>query len=534
MANCLTRLVPTIRARPGPHLRQYCKVDVLLHLAGTVCASTNAAVCLTASRIRDPITRMPPAPAVASNKNTTSPAVTKPKVIVLTGPTGVGKTELSLILAEQLNGEIISADSVQVYKRLDVGSDKLPPSQRRGIPHHLIDVLDPFDRDAEYSAGTFHDAAHAAAAEIVARGATPIVTGGTGFYLRTFMCGKPQGGKASPEVEGLVAAMVTTALEAAVADVPAAQAAAAAARDQSPAAAERRGPRQSTDSVAREAGQAGRGGPADAAVLATGMVKAAVHAVREDAGEDAAEALEERLWVAGVALLRQAGDEEGAVRVAQERNNWYRLQRSLEIVLATGRPTSASAAATAPCTATYDFRPFFLHRPRLEVFRRIDERVEHMVLGGLLDEAHMLREAGARPGDMPATRAIGYRQALEWLEGVAAARACNATAVRQLAASIQAATRRLQRAQLVFHRGDSTFAWIDATGGSAAAADAILAKVAEEAHVGGSESFGALSKAEKDAAKRYTTQWGLLDQEEHVAKVIEWLANKGYIDQTSP
>lgn len=63
----------------------------------------------------------------------------------------------------------------------------------------------------------------------------------------------------------------------------------------------------------------------------------------------------------------------------QERNNWYRLQRALEIVLMTGQPTGASAAAATPSTSTYDFRAFFLHRPRLEVFRRIDERVEHMV-----------------------------------------------------------------------------------------------------------------------------------------------------------
>jgi len=114
----------------------------------------------------------------------------------------------------------------------------------------------------------------------------------------------------------------------------------------------------------------------------------------------------------------------------------------------------------------------------------VSVRAAVQVLGGLLDEAHMLREAGAQPGDTPATRAIGYRQALAWLNGVAAARACDAAAVRQLAASIQGPTRRLQRAQLVFHRGDDAFAWIDATPGPAAAAEDILTRLSQATHTG--------------------------------------------------
>jgi hypothetical protein len=77
-----------------------------------------------------------------------------------------------------------------------------------GVPHHLIDVLDPLSPNAEFSAGDFHDSAHAAAAEIVARGRTPIVVGGTGFYVRMFMMGKAGGGKPSPEVEARAAALV--------------------------------------------------------------------------------------------------------------------------------------------------------------------------------------------------------------------------------------------------------------------------------------------------------------------------------------
>lgn len=81
-----------------------------------------------------------------------------------------------------------------------------------GVSHHLIDVLDPFDTSAEYSAGEFHDAAHAAVADVVSRGRTPLVIGGTGFYLRTFMKGKPRGGKGSTETEKRVWDLLCTAL----------------------------------------------------------------------------------------------------------------------------------------------------------------------------------------------------------------------------------------------------------------------------------------------------------------------------------
>lgn len=114
------------------------------------------------------------------------------------------------------------------------------------------------------------------------------------------------------------------------------------------------------------------------------------------------------------------------------------------------------------------------------------------VLGGLLDEVHMLREAGAQPGDTPATRAIGYRQALAWLNDVAEARTCDAAAVRQLAAAVQGPTRRLQRAQLVYHRGDENFAWIDATPGPEAVAADVLRRVSEPVHVGTSPLHAAV------------------------------------------
>jgi len=106
---------------------------------------------------------------------------TDPLVILLLGPTGSGKTALSLVLAERFSGEIVSCDSVAVYRGMDVGSAKPSGGERRRVPHHLIDVADP---DEPFTAGEYSRLARTALKEIAGRGKLPIVTGGTGLYLR--------------------------------------------------------------------------------------------------------------------------------------------------------------------------------------------------------------------------------------------------------------------------------------------------------------------------------------------------------------
>ena len=105
----------------------------------------------------------------------------KQPLIILTGPTAVGKTALSIELARALNGEIISADSMQVYRHMDIGSAKIMPDVMDGIPHHLIDVLEPWE---EFNVTRFQAMAKEAMAGIYSRGHVPIVTGGTGFYIQ--------------------------------------------------------------------------------------------------------------------------------------------------------------------------------------------------------------------------------------------------------------------------------------------------------------------------------------------------------------
>lgn len=111
---------------------------------------------------------------------------TKQKLLILTGPTAVGKTELSIRLAKELNGEIISADSMQVYRGMDIGTAKIMPEEMQGITHHLIDCFDP---DEEFNVAVFQSKARQAIEDITARGCIPILAGGTAFYIQALLYG---------------------------------------------------------------------------------------------------------------------------------------------------------------------------------------------------------------------------------------------------------------------------------------------------------------------------------------------------------
>ncbi len=108
----------------------------------------------------------------------------KRPLVILTGPTAVGKTALSIALAKAIGGEIISADSMQVYRRMDIGSAKITQEEMDGVPHHLIDVLEP---EQEFNVVVFQKLAKQAAEEIYSRGHIPIVAGGTGFYIQALV-----------------------------------------------------------------------------------------------------------------------------------------------------------------------------------------------------------------------------------------------------------------------------------------------------------------------------------------------------------
>lgn len=108
----------------------------------------------------------------------------KSPLIVLTGPTAVGKTSLSINLARAVEGEIVSADSMQVYRYMNIGSAKITREQMQGIPHHMIDILDPRE---SFNVAMFQEKSRECLAQVYGRGHIPVVTGGTGFYIQALL-----------------------------------------------------------------------------------------------------------------------------------------------------------------------------------------------------------------------------------------------------------------------------------------------------------------------------------------------------------
>jgi len=109
------------------------------------------------------------------------------KVVVITGPTATGKSKLGALLAAEIDGEIVSADSIQIYKHMDIGTAKPTIEERGGIPHHMIDIISPFD---EYSVSRYVDDATLVVEDIIARGKVPVIVGGTGLYIESLIQGR--------------------------------------------------------------------------------------------------------------------------------------------------------------------------------------------------------------------------------------------------------------------------------------------------------------------------------------------------------
>ncbi|NLB28726.1 MAG: tRNA (adenosine(37)-N6)-dimethylallyltransferase MiaA, partial [Clostridiales bacterium] len=109
------------------------------------------------------------------------------KVVVITGPTATGKTALGIMLAKQLGGEIVSADSMQIYRHMDIGTAKPGAEERQGIPHHMLDIVMPHE---EYSVARYVENAAPIVDDIVSRGKIPIIVGGTGLYVESLIAGR--------------------------------------------------------------------------------------------------------------------------------------------------------------------------------------------------------------------------------------------------------------------------------------------------------------------------------------------------------
>src|ERR1035438_6131131 len=130
-------------------------------------------------------------------------SILHPRPLLLAGPTAIGKSDIAVLLAERLGGEIISVDSMQVYRGMDIGTAKPSPEERARVPHHLIDVV---ELTEQFDAAQFIALAHRAVADIQGRGRLPILCGGTGLYFKAFIEGLGQ----APSADGALRAALQT------------------------------------------------------------------------------------------------------------------------------------------------------------------------------------------------------------------------------------------------------------------------------------------------------------------------------------
>ena len=121
----------------------------------------------------------------------------KPKIILICGPTAIGKTAAAISVAERFGGEIVGADSMQIYKHMDIGTAKPTPEERRRVPHHMIDIVAP---DALYDAARFSREAREEISAILQRGCLPVIAGGTGFYIKAILYGLFEAAPKDPSI----------------------------------------------------------------------------------------------------------------------------------------------------------------------------------------------------------------------------------------------------------------------------------------------------------------------------------------------
>jgi tRNA dimethylallyltransferase len=131
----------------------------------------------------------------------------KPKIIVICGPTGAGKTGFAIELARRFNGEIVGADSMQIYRFMDIGTAKPTPAEQAAAAHHLIDIVDP---DQDFDAAAYALMATAGVRQIIGRGRSALVVGGTGFYIRSLLYGLFEEGPSDPMVRRRLSRQVET------------------------------------------------------------------------------------------------------------------------------------------------------------------------------------------------------------------------------------------------------------------------------------------------------------------------------------
>jgi tRNA dimethylallyltransferase len=245
----------------------------------------------------------------------------KPDIIIIAGPTASGKTAISIELAERIGGEIVSADSIQIYRYMDVGSAKPSPEEQRLVQHHLIDIREP---DQDFSAGEYVRCARESIRRVRKKGRVPLVVGGTGLYIRLLLGG--------------------------IADIPPAQ----------PAIRER---------LKAEETEKGKG-----------------------------------------TLFRKLAEIDPETAAITPQENLARIIRGLEVFESTGKKISEIQREHAFRDRCYRSLFLCLDPGRQVLYERIENRVDNMIKGGLLEEVAALYERGYGR-ELKSMQSLGYRHA---------------------------------------------------------------------------------------------------------------------------
>lgn len=290
----------------------------------------------------------------------------KKKILVIAGPTAAGKTDLSISLAQTVGGEIISADSMQVYRGMDIGTAKAPEEQRSLITHHLIDLC---ELDEPFNVAAFYEETREALRGIFIRDNVPIVVGGSGFYIHVLLYGPPSGPPSVPQL------------------------------------------RQQLEKQMNSLGS---------------------------------EVMYERL---------QMLDPLYAATISE--HDRHKIIRALEIMALSDKKVSDFNKPNKIQELENDFRCWFIYYPREKLYARIEARCDEMLKNGFIDEVKELEKKGLR-NNPSASQAIGYRQALEFLDSPQ-----SLSDMQNFILKFKKASRHYAKRQFTWFRKEPLFRWLN-------------------------------------------------------------------------
>lgn len=331
-------------------------------------------------------------------------------LIVLSGPTAVGKTKLSIALAKAVDGEIVSADSMQVYRHMDIGSAKITREEMQGVPHHMIDILEPWE---DFSVALFKEKCEQCLPGIYGRGHIPILTGGTGFYVQALLRDIDFSG--SSVTADTADRVEDPADSAGGQDIPAGQ---------SPA----HGAHLSDAGQSRE--------------NLSGMT-----------GQDIRAALEQAVSDKGAAYLHERLKQVDPLSAELiHANNVKRTVRALEYFYLTGEPISSHNKREREKPPAYRSCYFVLNDIRERIYERIGLRVDQMMEQGLVAEVEALRAMGCHRR-LTSMQGLGYKEILACLEGE--------TTLEEAVERIKRDTRHFAKRQLTWFRREQEVIWVN-------------------------------------------------------------------------